>query len=168
MRLAVGRKGGGVDPRFDQFVSGVARDRSDATARVVTATSTMAPPIKAGRLRALATGGAKRSIAYPEIPTVAESGLPGFEWSNSYALFAPAAVPAEIVAKLNREVGAIALLPEVQKKLAGDVVELALLDVRAALTNEGRLGGPALEAETRNGAARFAAGKGRGGDFGNI
>ena len=46
---------------------------------------------------ALATGGAKRSIAYPEIPTVAESGLPGFEWSNSYALFAPAAVSTEIM-----------------------------------------------------------------------
>ena len=83
------------------------------------------PNVRTGRLRALATDGAKRSIAYPEIPTVAESGLPGFEWSNSYALFAPAAVPADIVAKLNREVGAIALLPEVQKKLAGDGVEPA-------------------------------------------
>jgi enoyl-CoA hydratase len=42
------------------------------------------------------------------------------------------------------------------------------LDVRAALTNEGHLGGPAIEAESRNGAARFAAGKGRGGDFGDL
>ena len=84
------------------------------------------PNVRTGRLRALATGGAKRSLAYADIPTVAESGLPGFEWSNSYALFAPAAVPAEIVAKLNREIGAIALLPEVQKKLAGDGVEPAL------------------------------------------
>ena len=42
------------------------------------------------------------------------------------------------------------------------------LDLRAALTNEARLGLPALEAESRKGAARFASGKGRGGDFGNI
>lgn len=83
------------------------------------------PNVRSGRLRALATGGLKRSIAYPNIPTVAESGLPGFEWGNSYALFAPAATPEAIVAVLNREVGAITLLPEVQKKLAGDGVEPA-------------------------------------------
>ena len=83
------------------------------------------PNVRTGRLRALATGGTKRSMAYADIPTVAESGLPGFEWSNSYALFAPAAVPDGIVAKLNREISLIALLPEVQKKLAADGVEPA-------------------------------------------
>ena len=83
------------------------------------------PNVRTGRLRALATGGTKRSMAYADIPTVAESGLPGFEWSNSYVLFAPAAVPDGIVAKLNREISLIALLPEVQKKLAADGVEPA-------------------------------------------
>ncbi len=83
------------------------------------------PNVRSGRLRALATGGMKRSLAYPEIPTVNESGLPGFEWVNSYALFAPIATPGEIVNALNREVGAIAALPEVQKKLAGDGIEPA-------------------------------------------
>ncbi len=83
------------------------------------------PNVRAGRLRGLATGGINRSLAYPDIPTVAESGLPGFEWGSSYALFAPAATPEEIIARLNREVSSVARLPEVQKKLAGDGVDPA-------------------------------------------
>ena len=81
------------------------------------------PNVRTGKLRALAVGSAKRAAAYPEIPTVAESGLPGYEWSNSYAFFAPLATPAPIVALLNREIGEIVHLPDVQKKLAADGVE---------------------------------------------
>jgi tripartite-type tricarboxylate transporter receptor subunit TctC len=57
--------------------------------------------VKAGRLRALGVGGAKRSPAAPDIPTVAESGVPGFEYETWYGLFAPSRTPRAIVARLN-------------------------------------------------------------------
>jgi tripartite-type tricarboxylate transporter receptor subunit TctC len=81
------------------------------------------PNVRSGNLKALAVGSLQRSPAYPTLPTVAESGLPGFEWGNSYALFAPAATPAAIVSVINRSVGQVVALPEVQKKLAADGVE---------------------------------------------
>jgi tripartite-type tricarboxylate transporter receptor subunit TctC len=58
---------------------------------------------KAGRLRAIATTGPKRATLLPEVPTVAESGYPGFEAMNWYAYVAPAKTPREIVERLNRE-----------------------------------------------------------------
>jgi len=61
------------------------------------------PQVKAGKLRALAVGTLKRSANLPDVPTVAESGFPRFEAKNWYALFAPAATPREIVARLNAE-----------------------------------------------------------------
>lgn len=67
-----------------------------------TPVSTM-PLVRDGRLRALATTGLKRSRATPDIPTVAESGLPGFETGAWYALLAPAGVPPAIVDRLNAE-----------------------------------------------------------------
>src|SRR5258706_4687180 len=81
------------------------------------------PNVRSGKLKALAVGSLQRSPAYPMLPTVSESGLPGFEWSNSYALFAPAGTLPAIVLALNRRVGAIVHLAEVQKKLAADGVE---------------------------------------------
>lgn len=83
------------------------------------------PNVRSGKLRALAVGSLRRSRAYPELPTISESGLPGFEWGNSYALFAPAGTSPAIVRALNREVGEIVNLPDVQKKLAADGVEPA-------------------------------------------
>jgi tripartite-type tricarboxylate transporter receptor subunit TctC len=62
---------------------------------------------EAGRLKALATTGAKRSKFFPNVPTVAESGLPGYESTGWFGLLAPAHTPPEIVAKLNRAVVAI-------------------------------------------------------------
>jgi len=59
--------------------------------------------IRGGKLRALGVSGAKRSPLMPEVPTIAESGLPGFETSAWYGLVAPSAVPREIVLKLNSE-----------------------------------------------------------------
>ena len=61
------------------------------------------PHVKAGRLQLLAVTGAQRSSAMPDVPTVAESGLPGFEASNWYGLMAPAGTPPEIIARLNAE-----------------------------------------------------------------
>ncbi len=62
------------------------------------------PFIKAGRIRALGVGAGKRSALMPEVPTIAEAGLPGYELVVWYALFAPAATPPEIVRLLQREV----------------------------------------------------------------
>jgi len=73
---------------------------------------------KAGRLRLLAVTSAKRSSAVPEIPTVGESGVPGFEASNWFAFMAPAGTPPEIVARLNAESGKAMQAADVREKLA--------------------------------------------------
>jgi tripartite-type tricarboxylate transporter receptor subunit TctC len=59
--------------------------------------------IKAGKVRAVATTGSKRAVLLPEVPTVAESGYPGYEAMNWYAYLAPAKTPKEIIERLNRE-----------------------------------------------------------------
>ena len=76
--------------------------------------------VRGGNLRAIAVTSAKRSPALPDVPTIAESGLPGFEASSWFAIFAPAKTPPEIVQKLNAEVLKILADPEVQKPLRRD------------------------------------------------
>jgi tripartite-type tricarboxylate transporter receptor subunit TctC len=73
---------------------------------------TIAPHAKAGRLRLLASGGAKRSAAIPDVPTIAESGLPGFEAIIWYGILAPAKTSPAIVERLQREIAAIVRSPE--------------------------------------------------------
>jgi tripartite-type tricarboxylate transporter receptor subunit TctC len=73
---------------------------------------------KADRLRLLAVTGARRSSAMPDVPTVAESGLPGFEATNWFGLMAPAATPPAIVARLNAETAKAMQVPELRDKLA--------------------------------------------------
>lgn len=63
--------------------------------------STVMPQVKAGKLRALALTGAKRSNLAPELPTIAEAGVPGYEASGWFGVLAPAATPREIVTRLN-------------------------------------------------------------------
>jgi tripartite-type tricarboxylate transporter receptor subunit TctC len=75
------------------------------------------PEVRDGKLRALGQTGAKRSPAAPDIPTIAEQGLPEFEATSWFALFAPANTPREIVAKLNAEVRRVYQLPESQERL---------------------------------------------------
>ena len=79
--------------------------------------------IKAGKLRALATTGAQRSLAMPEIPTIAESGYPGFEATNWYGYVAPVKTPKEIVARLNQELVKVLSAPEVREQLIGHGLE---------------------------------------------
>ena len=62
------------------------------------------PQIKAGKLRALAVTTATRAAALPDVPTIAESGLPGFEASSWFGLLAPAGTPRDVVARLDAEV----------------------------------------------------------------
>ena len=80
---------------------------------------TVLPHAKAGKLRALATIGAARSAAAPELPTIAES-LPGFEVNNWIGLFAPAGTPPEIVRRWNAEVLRAMQSPEIQARLPAE------------------------------------------------
>lgn len=75
------------------------------------------PQIKAGRLRGLAVTSLKRSGAVPELPTIAESGYPGFQSGVWYGVLAPARTPPEIVARLNTELVKIARTPEFLQRL---------------------------------------------------
>lgn len=75
------------------------------------------PQIKAGRLRALAVTSAQRAPALPDLPTIAESGLPGYEASSWFGLLAPAGTPADVVAKVNGEVARWLATPEAKEKL---------------------------------------------------
>ena len=76
--------------------------------------------IEAGKLRALAVTTARRSPASPQLPTMIEAGVPGFEVSGWYGVLAPAGTPPAIVAKLNREMVRILHLPSVRAHLATD------------------------------------------------
>ena len=76
------------------------------------------PHVQAGRLRALAVSTAKRSASAPDVPTVAESGYAGFEYSNWNALFAPAKTPPAIVRKMNDMIVRILREPEVAQRLS--------------------------------------------------
>ena len=75
------------------------------------------PHVKAGKLRALAVTSAKSSPVLPEIPTVAESGVPGFESIAWYGVVAPAGMPRDIIAKLNAEMARILNLPDIKQRL---------------------------------------------------
>ena len=81
--------------------------------------------VKGGKLRALAVTTAKRSSLAPELPTMAEAGLPGFDISTWYGLFAPAGTPAPIVAKWNAEVTKILNTPNIRARFVEDGAEPA-------------------------------------------
>lgn len=81
------------------------------------------PHVRSGRLRALASTGATRSPVLPELPTVAEAGVPGYEASLWYGFVGPARIPAEIVQRLNSEIVAVLQLPEIRDRLAHEGVE---------------------------------------------
>ncbi|HEY9446085.1 MAG TPA: tripartite tricarboxylate transporter substrate binding protein [Burkholderiales bacterium] len=76
------------------------------------------PHYKSGRLRALAVTGAKRSAAVPELPTMQEAGVKGYESSTWYGVLAPAGTPAEVVTKLNGEIVSILKQPEIHDRLS--------------------------------------------------
>jgi tripartite-type tricarboxylate transporter receptor subunit TctC len=80
--------------------------------------TTAYPQVKAGKLKALAVTSAQRSSVAPEVPTMAEAGLTGYEISSWQAMFAPTGTPKEIVARLHAETAKILRTPENQKKLS--------------------------------------------------
>ena len=73
--------------------------------------------VKAGRLRALAVTSTKRSPLLPEVPTVSEAGLPGFDVTSWYGVFAPAALPRNLVTKVNGDISAILEAPDLRERL---------------------------------------------------
>jgi tripartite-type tricarboxylate transporter receptor subunit TctC len=85
--------------------------------------TTAQPHIRAGRLRGLGVGKLTRSPLFPEMPTLAESGVPGYEASNWNGVVAPAGTPQAIVARLNREIVAVLGEPEVAKSLTTSGLE---------------------------------------------
>jgi tripartite-type tricarboxylate transporter receptor subunit TctC len=90
---------GKVQVLFDSIVSGL-------------------PHVKDGKLKALAVTSAKRSPLAPEIPTVSESGLPGFESDTWFGIYGPKNLPADVVARLNAEFNKAIQAPEVKERLA--------------------------------------------------
>jgi len=81
------------------------------------------PHIKSGKVRALAVTGAQRSRSVPDLPTVAEAGVPGYSASGWYGFVAPAATPKDIVARLAGEFNRILKQPDVIERLSGQGAE---------------------------------------------
>lgn len=77
------------------------------------------PQIKAGKLRTLAVTGAKRQGALPDVPTFKEAGLPNFEATSWYGLYAPAGTPAAVIAKINGDVRQALQAPDLREKMSG-------------------------------------------------
>src|SRR5258706_7773793 len=97
------------------------------------------PHIKAGRLVALGVGSAKRSPALPNIPTIAEAGVPGYEYTTWYGIFAPVRTPQPLVAKLNAAIVNAMQSPEINERfvaLGGDPEQGTPEQLRAYMANE--------------------------------
>ena len=85
--------------------------------------ATVRPQIASGKLRVLAVATASRAQAMPDVPTVAEAGVPGFKADVWFGVVAPAGTPADIIAKLNQELVAIMHLPDVDEQLRRQGIE---------------------------------------------
>jgi tripartite-type tricarboxylate transporter receptor subunit TctC len=97
------------------------------------------PHIKAGRLVALGVGSAKRSPALPNIPTIAEAGVPGYEYTTWYGIFAPAKTPRTLIARLNAEIVKAMETPDIKDRftaLGGDPDPGTPEELRAYMANE--------------------------------
>lgn len=82
------------------------------------------PQVRNGRLRALGVTTPQRSVLLPEVPTIAESGLAGFEVQQNYGVLAPAGTPREIVARLNQEIGKAMQTEDAKRRLLADGSEV--------------------------------------------
>jgi tripartite-type tricarboxylate transporter receptor subunit TctC len=88
-----------------------------------TSMATVLPHVRAGRIKGIAVGSAKRSPAVPEIPTVAESGVPGFDYVTWFAFFAPARTPKDLVSRLNAEIVRILADPKIAQYFSSQGAE---------------------------------------------
>jgi tripartite-type tricarboxylate transporter receptor subunit TctC len=83
------------------------------------------PLVRSGRLKALGVTGAKRNVSLPDVPTIAESGIPGYAVDNWYGVAAPAGTPREMIARLNAELVKILAMPDVRERYANEGSETA-------------------------------------------
>ena len=89
----------------------------------ITNTLTATPLARSGKVKALAVTSPQRTPAMPELPTVAESGLPGYELRSWYGMMAPKNTPPGLITLLNQHVGHVMALPDVKERLAADGAE---------------------------------------------
>ena len=87
--------------------------------------STGVPHVRSGKVRAIAVTGAKRAEAVPDVPTVAEAGVKGYAATNWYGMLAPAATPAPIIERLNRELTAALKSSDVVQQLKDQGIDAA-------------------------------------------
>ncbi len=86
--------------------------------------STLSPHIRGGKLRAIGVSGTKRSAVLPDVPTIEEGGVPGYDAGNWIGIAAPAGTPAAVVAMLHKEISGMLDKPEIQKQIASDGSEI--------------------------------------------
>jgi tripartite-type tricarboxylate transporter receptor subunit TctC len=86
--------------------------------------STLSPHIRGGKLRAIGVSGTKRSEVLPDVPTIEEGGVPGYDAGNWIGIVAPAGTPAAIVNRLHKEISSMLDQPEIQKQIASDGSEI--------------------------------------------
>jgi tripartite-type tricarboxylate transporter receptor subunit TctC len=99
----------------------------------------MLPHIRSGKLKALGTAGAKRNLALPDVPTIAEAGVPGYEANNWWGMLAPAGTPAPVLNRLFQEIGAILDSPETRKRFeleGAEVVRMTPSEFATFVTQE--------------------------------
>lgn len=108
----------GVQPALLDIMAGNIQMMFDAVVDVM-------PLVKAGKLKALAISTAERSPLAPDIPTVAESGVPGFDFSLWYGLFAPAGTPPAVVAQINRDTAAVLQQPAMRAQMQAHGLDVA-------------------------------------------
>jgi tripartite-type tricarboxylate transporter receptor subunit TctC len=101
--------------------------------------ATLSPHIRGGKLRALGVSGAKRSPVLPDVPTIEEGGVPGYDAGNWYGIAAPAGTPDAIIAKLHKEISGIQDLPAIQRQVANDgadIVRMSPIEFAAYMESE--------------------------------
>lgn len=107
----------GAAPAMQDLIGGHVQFMFDAI-------STSLPHIKAGRIKALAWTGKERSAVLPDLPTIDESGVPGYQSTSWLAMFAPAGVPSEIIQRMSKEVSAALNQPELKERLQSQGAEV--------------------------------------------
>jgi tripartite-type tricarboxylate transporter receptor subunit TctC len=101
--------------------------------------STLSPHIRGGKLRAIGVSGTKRSAVMPDVPTIEEGGVPGYDAGNWIGVAAPAGTPAAIVARLHKEISGMLDLPDIQKQIASDgseIMRMSPAEFAAYMDNE--------------------------------
>ena len=106
----------GSGPAVSDLLGGQVQLMFDNTPNVL-------PQVKAGRLRALGSSGARRSTLTPDVPTIAEAGVAGYEVTVWFGLVAPAGTPRDVIAKLNTEVTRILAMPDVRERFLAQGVD---------------------------------------------